>query len=108
MGKKLYVGNISFKASEGDIKELFTTIGEVESIKLITDAQTGHKKGFGFIEMSSVEEARKAMSDLNGATLLDKSIVVNEARERKGPRRDQRRHSGRSGSGKSRESHNRH
>lgn len=80
MGKKIYVGNISFKATEGDIRELFSEIGEVESVNLITDVQTRLPKGFGFVEMSSEEDAKKAISALNGKTFLERTLSVAEAR----------------------------
>lgn len=83
MGNKLYVGNIPFQASEEDLTGFFSAVGEVKSVKIIIDMQTGHSRGFGFIEMASEEEAMKAISDLNGQTLNDKAIVVNEARPQK-------------------------
>ncbi|MBI4682848.1 MAG: RNA-binding protein [Nitrospirae bacterium] len=85
MGKKLYVGSISFNASEEDLIKLFSTIGEVESAKIITDANTGQSKGFAFIEMASEEDAKKAITDLNGSSFMERAIVVNEARP-KAPR----------------------
>lgn len=80
MGKKLYVGSIPFQASEDDLQELFSRIGDVESVKIITDSQTGQSKGFGFVEMVSEEDAAKAISDLNGTSFMERTIVVNEAR----------------------------
>ncbi len=80
MAKRLYVGNISFKASEEDIKDLFSKTGNVESVKLITDAHTGQPKGFGFVEMVSEEEARKAIDALNGTMFMERTLTVNEAR----------------------------
>jgi len=80
MGTKLYVGNISFQASEDDLRNLFSKAGEVVSAKLITDPATGRTKGFGFIEMSSDSEAQKAISMLNGTAFMDRDMVVNEAR----------------------------
>jgi RNA recognition motif-containing protein len=88
MGKKLYVGSISFNASEEDLIKLFSTIGEVESAKIITDANTGQSKGFAFIEMASEEDAKKAITDLNGASFMERTIVVNEARPK--PPREKR------------------
>ena len=89
MENKLYVGNISFKASEEDIRELFARSGTVESVKIITDAHTGNPKGFGFVEMASKEDARKAMAELNGTTFMERTLSVAEAkpqqpRERRG------------------------
>ncbi len=89
MEKKLYVGNISFKATEEDIRELFARSGEVESVKIITDAHTGNPKGFGFIEMATEEDAKKAIAELNGTTFMERTLSVAEAkpqqpRERRG------------------------
>ena len=80
MGKKLYVGSIPFTATEESLRELFTSIGEVESVKIITDADTGRSKGFGFVEMSSSEDAKKAIEQLNGTKFMERALVVNEAR----------------------------
>lgn len=80
MGKKLYVGSIPYSASEDDLIELFSKAGEVESAKIINDMATGRSKGFGFVEMVNEEDAKKAITDMNGATLHDRTIVVNEAR----------------------------
>ena len=80
MGKKLYVGSISFNATEESLQELFSSIGEVESVKIITDQDTGRSKGFGFVEMSSAEEAKKAIEQLNGTKFMERTLVVNEAR----------------------------
>ncbi len=93
MGKKLYVGNVSFQASEDDLRELFSKVGEVVSAKLITDAATGRARGFGFIEMGSDADAQKAISSLNGTSFMERNIIVSEAkpqerRERGGGSRD--------------------
>lgn len=94
MGKKLYVGNVSFQASEDDLRELFSKAGEVVSAKLITDAATGRARGFGFIEMGSDAEAQKAISMLNNTSFMERNIIVSEAKpqERRerggGPGRD--------------------
>ncbi|HWR59441.1 MAG TPA: RNA-binding protein [Thermodesulfovibrionales bacterium] len=80
MGKKLYVGNISFQASEDDLRELFSKSGEVVSAKLITDAATGRARGFGFVEMGSDAEAQKAISTLNGTAFMERNIIVSEAK----------------------------
>ncbi len=77
---RLYVGNISFRATEDDVKDLFSQAGEVVSVKLIKDAATGRLRGFGFVEMASQEEAQKAISMLNGNAFMDRNIVVNEAK----------------------------
>lgn len=83
MGKKLYVGGIAFHATEEDLKEIFSEIGEVESVKIITDPYSSRSKGFGFVEMVTEEDAQKAMEALNGKTFMDRPIVVNEARPQK-------------------------
>ncbi|NCO68327.1 MAG: RNA-binding protein [Nitrospirae bacterium CG_4_10_14_0_8_um_filter_41_23] len=80
MGKRLYVGGISFNATEESLRDLFSSIGEVESVKVITDRDTGRSKGFGFIEMSSEEDAKKAIEQLNGKTFMERVLIVNEAR----------------------------
>ncbi len=80
MEKRLYVGGISFQATEDELKEIFSEVGEVESIKIITDSSTGQSKGFGFIEMASKDDAKKAIDTLNGTTFMNRSIIVNEAR----------------------------
>jgi cold-inducible RNA-binding protein len=77
---RLYVGNISFKASEDDLREMFSEAGEVVSVKLIKDAATGRLRGFGFVEMASEENGKKAISMFNGKSFMDRSIVVNEAK----------------------------
>lgn len=80
MGKKIYVGNISFKATEEDIKGLFEKIGDVESIKIITDPHSGKAKGFGFVEMTTEENAQKAIAELNGSTFMERTLSVAEAK----------------------------
>ncbi|MBE0425649.1 MAG: RNA-binding protein [Nitrospirae bacterium] len=97
MGKKLYVGSISFNATEESLRELFSGIGEVESVKLITDRDTGLSKGFGFVEMSSDEDAKKAIEQLNGKTFMERALIVNEARPQQ--QRERRDFGGRGGGG---------
>ena len=80
MGKKLYVGNISFKATEDSLRELFSSIGEIESINIVTDSYSGQSKGFGFVEMTSDENAQKAIESLNGKTFMERNLSVAEAR----------------------------
>ncbi len=80
MGKKLYVGNISFQATEDDLRELFSKAGEVMSAKLITDAATGRARGFGFVEMGSDAEAQKAITTLNGTSFMERNLIVSEAK----------------------------
>ena len=96
MEKKIYVGNISFKATEDDIRALFSKSGEVESVKIITDMQTGNPKGFGFVEMATSEDAQKAIEALNGLMFMERTLTVNEAR----PQQPRDRRSGGFGGGK--------
>jgi RNA recognition motif-containing protein len=96
MEKKIYVGNISFKATEDDIRELFSKSGAVESVKIITDVQTGNPKGFGFVEMATSEDAQKAIEALNGAMFMERTLTVNEAK----PQQPRDRRSGGFGGGK--------
>jgi len=79
----IYVGNLDFKVDENDLKEVFEEYGSVNSSKVITDNLSGRSKGFGFIEMENQAEATKAIDELNGATLENRQMVVNEARPRK-------------------------
>ncbi len=79
MGKRLYVGNISFKATEENLRGFFAPVGEVTAVNLVTDERTGKTKGFAFVEMASDEEARKAIEALNGTLLLDRPLSVSEA-----------------------------
>ena len=81
MAKLLYVGNLSFETTSDDLKELFSRAGLVQSVKLITDRSTGQSKGFGFVEMSTDEEARSAIAQFNGLELHRKKLQVNEARQ---------------------------
>jgi len=83
MAKKLYVGNLSYSMTEDDMRETFGKIGEVLSAKIITDSETGRSKGFGFVEMANDEDGDKAITALNGSSLLDRTITVSEARPQK-------------------------
>jgi len=80
MGKKLYVGNLSFSTSEQSLQDKFAEFGEVESAKIITDRDTGRSKGFGFVEMATDEAAESAISALNGTEFEGRTLTVNEAR----------------------------
>jgi RNA recognition motif-containing protein len=80
--KKIYVGNLSFNTTEDELRQLFTEHGAVESVNVITDRQTGQSRGFGFVEMAAAD-ADAAISALNGTTLGDRSLNVNEARPRR-------------------------
>jgi len=83
VGRKLYVGNLPFSATEEDITTKFAACGTVESAKLITDRDTGRSKGFGFVEMSSDAEAQAAIDKLNGQDYGGRPMTVNEARPQK-------------------------
>ena len=80
MGKKIYVGNLPFTATNESLSEVFGAFGTVDSSKIITDRDTGRSKGFGFVEMSSADDAAKAIDKLNGQDIGGRSLVVNEAR----------------------------
>ena len=88
MGTKLYVGNLSFKAADSDLSELFSQAGEVVSVKIITDTYSGQSRGFGFVEMATDEGAQKAIAMFNGKTYQDRPMTVNEARPQQ--KREQR------------------
>jgi len=88
MAKKIYVGNLSYQMTEADLSDMFTQIGAVESVQIITDRDTGRSKGFGFVQMSDDEAAEKAIAQLNGKEIKGRALTVNEARpmERRGDR----------------------
>ncbi len=88
MEKKIYVGNLPFQATEEDIKKLFSENGEVESVKIITDINTGVPRGFGFVEMATSEDAQKAIGALNGSMFMERKLTVSEAKPR--PQKDRR------------------
>ena len=80
MGKKLYVGNLPFQTNDQELEEMFAQAGQVASAKVIIDRDSGRSKGFGFVEMSSDDEALKAISQMNGLQLNGRALTVNEAR----------------------------
>lgn len=82
MATKLYVGNLSFGTTEGDLRNLFASCGNVSSCSMIIDKFTGKSRGFAFVEMSSTAEAAKAISDLHGKDLDGRPLTVNEAKPR--------------------------
>ena len=82
MGKKLYVGNLSFDFDDTSLEQLFAQHGTVESAKIIMDRNSGRSRGFGFVEMSSEEEANGAISALNGQEAGGRTLTVNEAKDR--------------------------
>ena len=84
MGKKLFVGNLSFDTTSDDLQGLFAQIGTCESARVITDRDTGRSRGFGFVEMGSNGEASRAVSELNGREVGGRQINVSEAREPSG------------------------
>ncbi len=91
MAKKLYVGNLSYDMSEDTLKDTFSQAGTVESAIVIKDKMSGRSKGFGFVEMSTDEEAQKAIEMLNGKELDGRALTVNEARPmEERPRRENR------------------
>ena len=95
MATKLYVGNLSFSITEGELRDLFTPFGNVTSCNLIMDRMTDRPRGFAFVEMSSSDEAAKAINDLNGKEVGGRALVVNEAK----PREDRPRGGGGFGGG---------
>lgn len=82
MNAKLFVGNISYDSTEDSLKAAFEQAGTVVSAKIITDRETGRSRGFGFVEMSSAEEAQKAIEMLDGKDLDGREIAVKEAEDR--------------------------
>ena len=90
MAKKLYVGNLSDGMTDIDLQNLFEPHGAVESAQIIVDRDTGRSKGFGFVEMSSGEQAQAAIAALNGQEVNGRALTVNEARprEERGGRRE--------------------
>jgi RNA recognition motif-containing protein len=85
---KLYVGNMSYETSEDDLRKAFEAHGQVDSVNVITDRETGRAKGFGFVEMSSDAEAKTAMEALNEKDFQGRMLKVNEARPRNEGQRD--------------------
>jgi RNA recognition motif-containing protein len=86
MAKKLYVGNLSYKTGEENLRSYFADFGTVESVKIISDRETGNSKGFGFVEMSNDDEALAAIAGANGQEYDGRKLKVNEAIDK--PRRD--------------------
>jgi RNA recognition motif-containing protein len=82
MGKKLYVGNLSYEVDSSALQEMFTPHGTVESAEIITDRDTGRSKGFGFVQMSQDSEAAAAIAALNGQQHGGRALTVNEAKPR--------------------------
>ena len=92
----IYVGNLSYNTTEADLRTEFSKHGEVTDVRMITDRDTGRSKGFGFVEMPNNEEARAAMTALDGSEFHERTIKVNEAR----PREDRPQRRGGGGGGR--------
>jgi RNA recognition motif-containing protein len=103
MGRKLFVGNLPFSTSEGELQDLFEQAGAIESVRVMRDMATGRARGFAFVEMQTDEDAQTAIQRFNGTELGGRAIVVNEARPKpefagsgggggrgRGPRREPR------------------
>jgi cold-inducible RNA-binding protein len=82
MSKNLYVGNLSYETTESTLRTLFAEFGEIESVNLITDRETGRPRGFAFVEMATEQAAQSAMSGLNGRQVDDREIKVDKAKPR--------------------------
>jgi RNA recognition motif-containing protein len=84
MGRKIYVGNLSYGISDSDLQQMFEAHGTVQSAQVIMDRDTGRSKGFGFVEMGSDQEAQAAIAALNGKEMDGRTLTVNEARPKEG------------------------
>lgn len=82
MGKKLYVGNLSYETGNGELEKMFEAYGTVQSVQVIMDRDTGRSKGFGFVEMGSDQEAQAAIAGLGGKEVDGRTLTVNEAKPR--------------------------
>jgi cold-inducible RNA-binding protein len=80
MGRKLFVGNLSFNTDESRLEELFASVGPVDTVNIVRDQMTGRARGFAFVEMQSEEDAQKAIQTLNDQELDGRKLAVNEAR----------------------------
>lgn len=90
MSTRLFVGKLSYSTTDEQLEQHFSQAGKVLSAKVITDRYTGQGKGFGFVEMATEEEAKKAIKELNNSTLGERTIVVNEARPQEEREKNQR------------------
>jgi cold-inducible RNA-binding protein len=78
--KNIFVGNLDFNTGEDELRQLFTTYGQVDRVSIMTDRDTGRSRGFGFVEMANAEEGEKAIAGLNGSQVGGRTLNVNEAR----------------------------
>ena len=102
---KIYVGNLAYEVTEDELEHEFAAFGEVTSVSIVTDKYTGRPRGFGFVEMAKASEGQAAIAGLNGKTLRDRTLTVNEARPRsedRGSRSYNDRRGGSSGRGRQR------
>ena len=81
--KNIYVGNLDFQSTEDELRAAFEAYGKVEKVSIVTDRDTGQKRGFGFVEMTNDAEGDKAIAGLNGANLGGRALMVNEARPKR-------------------------
>ena len=88
MAKKLYIGNLSYGSTPEQVRALFSQVGEVTDVTIITDRETGRSRGFGFVEMATPEDAQKAIEALNGSTFMERKLTVSEAKPR--PQKERR------------------
>lgn len=102
MPSKLYVGNLAYSVSNDDLHELFSQAGQVQSATVVTDKFSGQSKGFGFVEMTTSEEAANAIRQLNDSALKGRNIKVNEAKPRESSFGNRDRSNGGAGRGRSR------
>jgi RNA recognition motif-containing protein len=114
MGTRLFVGNLSYQTTEDDLRQLFAGVANVSSVTVVTERDSGRSKGFAFVEMASPEDAQKAINELNGQNLHDRTIRIDMARPREdrggggggggfgGPRRGGGGGGGRGGGGRDR------
>ncbi len=84
MGRKLYVGNLAYSVTDGDLEQMCGAFGTVQSAQVIMDRDTGRSKGFGFVEMGTDQEAQAAIAGLNGKEVDGRTLTVNEARPKEG------------------------
>src|SRR3982751_5852541 len=84
MGTRLYVGNLAYSVTELDLRDLFGGLGTVTDAQIVTDREAGRPRGFGFVEMSTEDEARKAIEEINGRDVQGRQVAVKEAEDRRG------------------------